>query len=138
MDIEKFKIEEIFDVLILKHGYDNHNRDYLFQLETNWIDEQGGNYVLRFKDCVDLNCQLNINDFNNLDWGGTAVMAHPGFKEIKESKKAMELSRKVGLKLKEIQLDTPLFRLTLIVSDFYLKKLNDSSELIDQVTYKIE
>ena len=138
MNTEEFKIEEIFDVLILKHGFDNHNRDYLFQLETNWTNGRSGNYILQFKDCVDLNCRLNTNDLNNLDWSGTVVMAYPGFQEIKDSKKALELGEKVGLELKEIQLDTALFKMTLIVSDFDLKKLNNSSELIDQVVYKID
>lgn len=138
MNNAKFKIEEIYDVLILKHGFDNHNRDYFFHLETNWTDQRSGNYILLFKDCVDLNWRLNTNDFNKLDWSGTAVMAYPGFQEIKESDKALELSREIGFELKEIHLDTALFKLTLIASSFELKKLDNNSELIDGVVYKID
>ena len=138
MNTQELKIEEIFDVLILKHGFDNHNRDYLFQIETNWTNGRNGNYILRFKDCIDSHIQLNTSEYNSLDWSGTAVMAYPGFQEINDSKKALDLGQKIGLELKEIQLDTVLFKLTMIVSDFELKKLNNNSELIDHFVYKID
>lgn len=138
MSTKEIKIDDIFDVLILKHRFDNHNRDYLFQIETNWTNERNGNYLLRFKNCMDLNCRLNTSEFNNLDWKGTAVMAYPGFQEINDSKQALDLSKKIGMELKEIQLDTALYKLTLIISDFELKKLNNNSELIDQFVFKID
>lgn len=138
MDLNKIKIEEIFDVLIHRHSFDKHNRDYLFQIETNWIDNNHGNYVLRFKNCFDLQCQLNLSDFENLDWSGTAVMAYPGFHEVQGSKKAEELSKKVGLKLREIILETALYKLTLVASAFDLKKLNTDSEFIDRISIKID
>ncbi|GFZ77049.1 hypothetical protein GCM10011531_02900 [Aquaticitalea lipolytica] len=137
MNVNEIKIEEIYDVLIHRHFYDKHNRDYLFVIETNWIDDNHGNYILRFKNCFDLRFQLNSTDFENLDWNGTAVMAYPGFAELKNSKKAMELSKKVGMELREITLDTTLYKLNLIASEFDLKKLNRNTESIDQVSFKI-
>ena len=138
MNVNELKIEEIFDVLIHRHGYDVHNRDYLFQIETNWIDNNHGNYVLRFKNCIDLHCELNSTDFENLDWSGIAVMAFPGFKTVENSKKESELTIKTGIDLKEVVLQTALYNLTLIASDFDIKKLNNDSDLIDRFVYKID
>ncbi|ADV47587.1 hypothetical protein Celal_0238 [Cellulophaga algicola DSM 14237] len=138
MNLDKVKIEEIFDVLIHKHGFDEHNRDYLFQIETNWIDNNHGNYILRFKNCFDLHSELNSTDFDNLDWDGTSVMAYPGFKENTESKKASELSAKVGMDFKEIILETALYKMTFIISDFDLRRLNNNSDSIDQIVSKID
>lgn len=138
MNVNKIKIEEIFDVLIHRHSFDENNRDYLFQIETNWIDNNHGNYILRFKNCFELQCELNSTDFKNIDWSGTSVMAYPGFQEVKDSKKANELSKKVGMELKEIILETALYKLNLVTSDFDLKKLNSDSKFIDRISFKIE
>jgi hypothetical protein len=138
MNVNEIKIEEIFDVLIHGHSFDEHNRDYLFKLETNWNNNNHGNYILRFKNCLYLQCQLNSTDFENLDWSGTATMAYPGFLEVKDSKKARELSEKVGMELKEIILETALYKLNLVASEFELKKLNSDTEFIDQVSFKFE
>ena len=59
MNLSEIKIEEIFDVLIHRHAFDQHNRDYLFHIETNWINNNHGNYLLRFNNCFDLHCELN-------------------------------------------------------------------------------
>lgn len=138
MNLDKIDIEEIFDVIILKHGFDEHNRDYLFQIETNWINDNQGNYLLRFKNCVQLECRLNSDGFHSLDWSGTAVMAYPGFKKAEESEKATELSKKIGMELNEVRLATELYNMTLISSGFELKKINNSSDLIDKFVFKID
>ena len=132
------KIEEIFDVLIHRHAYDENNRDYLFFIETDWINGNHGNYLLRFKDCFELRCELNSTDLVNLDWSRTGVMVYPGFKIVKDSEKAADLSKRTELDLKEVILETALYKLTLIAGEFDLKKLNNNSDIIDRFVFKID
>ena len=131
------KIEEIYDVLILRHGFHSNNRDYVFMIETNWINDQAGQYLLTFTDCFDLNFRTTTDQVNNSDWSGNCVNIYPGFESPSNSDNAIEWSKITNLELQEYNLTTELFSMKFISSGFNLKKLNEQTDLIDRVSFKI-
>ena len=133
----EINIEEIYDVLILRHGFHSNNREYVFIIETNWIDNQDGQYLLTFKDCFDLSFRTTAEQVNGSDWSGNCVNLYPGFESPSDSDNAIEWSRKTNLKLQEYNLTTELFTMKFISSGFDLKKLNENTNSIDKVSFTI-
>ncbi|WP_148041381.1 YxiG-like protein [Rufibacter immobilis] len=160
MTLEDIKLDEIYDVAILRHGFTDYVRDYQFEIEANWIGDLAGRYILTFKHCYDLIYKTLIDDdlikkswddlFTDFEtwekhkepdgfvWGTNWSLAYPGFEEIKDSEKANDWSKRLGKQMKESKLETNSFEITLIHEEWNLKKINDSSSLIRQVIIPLE
>jgi len=134
----EIKIEEIYDVLILKHGFNSNNREYVFLIETNWIENRAGQYLLTFKDCFELKFQTTPEQVKTSDWDGDCVNLYPGFESPQNSENSIEWSRKTGYKLQEYNLMTELFSMKFLASEFQLKKLNNNANLINQISVPIK
>jgi hypothetical protein len=134
----KLKIEEIYDVLIFRHGFHSNNREYIFLIQTNWIDNKAGEYLLTFKDCFELLFRTTPEQVNTSDWEGDCVNLYPGFESPKDSENSIEWSKKTGFKLQEFNLMTELFSMKFLSSGFELKKLNDEAYSINRISIPIK
>jgi hypothetical protein len=134
----EIKIEEIYDVLILRHGFNSNNRDYVFLIETNWIGDKAGQYLLTFENCFELKFQTTPEQVKTSDWEGECVNLYPGFESPQNSENSIEWSRKTDFKLEEYNLTTELFSMKFLSTGFQLKKLNNKTDLINQVSFLID
>ncbi len=152
MKINDIKLEDIYDVAVLRHGFTNYIRDYQFEIETNWIGNLAGRYVLTFKHCYDLTYRILVEDdvikkswndiFTNFEvwkknnepdgfvWGINWSLAYPGFEQIKNSDKAKNWSNRLGKKMHEVKLETNSFQINLIFETWTLKKVNDDDSIL--------
>lgn len=155
MGINKIKLEDIYDVAILRHGFTDYVRDYQFEIESNLIKDLKGRFILTFKHCYDLTYKTLVKDdvirkswddtFINFEvwkknnkpdgflWGTNWSLAYPGFEEIKNSVKATNWSDRLGKKMKEVKLETNSFTISLIYENWTLEKENDDNSLKNQV-----
>ena len=134
----EIKIEEIYDVLILRHGFSNNNREYVFLIETNWIENKAGQYLLTFENCFELKFQTTPEQVKNSDWEGNCVNLYPGFESPQNSENSVEWSNKTGYKLQEYNLTTELFSMKFLSTGFQFQKLNNHTDLINQISIPIE
>lgn len=155
MGIDDIKLEDIYDVAILKHGFADYVRDYQFEIEANWIGDSAGRYILTFKHCYDLTYKTLVkddvlrkswddlftdyqiweknNEPDGFVWGTNCSLAYPGFKVIRNSDKATNWSDRLGKKINEVKLETNSFQMNLIYETWTLEKINDDNSLINQV-----
>ncbi len=160
MGIDEIKLDEIYDVAVLRHGFAVYVRDYQFEIEANWIGGLAGRYLLTFKHCYDLTYKTVVEDdlikkswddlFTNHEiweksnepdgfvWGTNWSLAYPGFKELKDSDKAKDWSDRLKKQMKEVKLETNSFGINLIFESWTLEKLNDDNSLISQVMIPLD
>ena len=151
MIINDIKLEDIYDVVILKHGFTDYGRDYQFEIEATPIGKLAGRYILTFKHCYDLTYKILVNDeiirkswddiFTNSKaweknnkpdgflWGTNWSLAYPGFKKIENSDKAADWSSRLGKKMNEVKLETNLYLINLIYETWILEKTGDNNLL---------
>ena len=156
----EIKLDDIYDVAIIKHGFTDYVRDYMFEIEANWIGDLAGKYNLIFKHCYELIYKTLIDDdtikqswsdmFIDFEiweknnepegfvWGTNWSLAYPGFKEIVDSEKAKVWSKKLGKEMKEVNLQSNSFEINLIYESWSLKKINYSTSLIEQIMLPIK
>ena len=132
------KIEEIYDVLILRHGFHSNNRDYVFLIETNWLNDKAGQYLLTFRNCFELKFETSPDHVKQSDWSGNCVNIYPGFASPTKSEKASHWSHETDIDLSEFNLTTELFSMKFLSSEFELRKINDERESIDKVSIPID
>jgi hypothetical protein len=155
MRIDEIKLEDIYDVAVLRHGFTDYLRDYKFEIEANWIGDLAGRYILTFKHCYDLTYKTLVKDdvikkswddiFTDYEtweknnepdgfvWGTNWSLAYPGFKELKDSDKAKAWSNRLKKQMSEVKLETNSFEINLIFESWTLEKLNEDNSLISQV-----
>lgn len=155
MNSDDIKLEDIYDVAVLRHGFTNYVRDYEIEIEANWIGELAGRYVLTFKHCYDLTYETLVNDdlireswddiFTNYElwkkcnepsgfvWGTNWSLAYPGFSSIKDSARAKKWSNRLKKTMIEVLLETNSFRINLIFESSTLRKISDENTLMSQV-----
>ena len=138
MDLSKLKVSEIYDVAILRHGFHANNRDYVFEIETNWVDENAGRYLLTFKNCSELKYKAIVDDFEKFDWSSNWSMAYPGFSEFPESELSKIWSDKLKFNMIEYSLETEIFEMSFLASSFRLIKISDDTSLLDKAVFRLE
>ncbi|WP_416865264.1 MAG: hypothetical protein ACMVP2_22910 [Imperialibacter sp.] len=160
MGIDKLKLEDIYDVAVLRHGFVDYVRDYQFEIETNWVGDLAGRYLLTFKHCYDLTYKTLVNDdlikkswddiFTSYEaweknnkpegfvWGTNWSLAYPGFESIEASKRAEEWSDRLDKKMNEVSFETDSFVMTLIYESWTIRKINNDNSLISQVIVPIK
>jgi hypothetical protein len=160
MTIDDIKLDEIYDVAIIRHGFTDYVRDYRFEIEANWIGDLAGRYVLTFTHCYELTYKTLVDDdsikeswndlFTNFEtwkkhnepegfvWGTNWSLAYPGFDEIVDSEKAKNWSKRLSKEMKEVRLQANSFKINLIYETWNLKKINSDTSLISQVMIPLQ
>lgn len=160
MTYKDIKLDEIYDVAIIRHGFTDYVRDYQFYIEADWIDDLAGSYTLTFTHCYELTYKTLVTDDslkeswddlytdfktwekNNepegIVWGTNWSLAYPGFEEIVNSEKAQNWSKRLDKKMKEVRLQANSFEISLIYENWRLEKINPDASTIKQVLLPIK
>ena len=147
-------LDDLVDVAILSHGFMPYKRDYYFHIETMWKDELAGQYIIIFKHCYSLvyetiadknllnqswdDCFIDYNEYlNNGEpegyvWGTNWANSYPGFSTFNDSEKALEWSNKLKKQMKELIVESEIYKINLIYNSWTIKKLNNQTELINK------
>ena len=157
MTYKDLKLDDIYDVAILRHGFTNYARDYQFYIAAyQWIGDLEGSYVLTFSHCYDLTYKTLVpddvlkeswddlfidyktwkknNEPNGMVWGINWSLAFPGFKEVVNSDKAMDWSKRLDKPMKEVKLETTSFEISLTYENWKLEKISNEASTIRQVS----
>src|ERR1044072_6086725 len=145
-DLSDITLDSFIDVAILAHGFTPYKRDYYFHIETMWNDNYAGLYLVCFRHCYDLSyktiagqeiliqswddCFIDYKEFEKAGepegyvWGTNWANAYPGFSNVSNSLKANEWTKKLGKEMKELLVQSEIFKINLIYHDWTLKKCN--------------
>ena len=157
MDI---KLEDIYDVALLSHGFMPYGRDYYFNLETNWTAPNGGRYQLVFHHCYQMSYLLDHdpdllkNSWDDLFidydkwqqagkpegflWSTNWMLLYPGFTVVKDSERAAHWTNLLGRTMQEILLDMEIVKMNFVIHSWSLTKTSDETELISQVQIPLQ
>jgi hypothetical protein len=149
--MDKIKLKEFFDVVILRHGFTEYNRDYDFLLEMD-LANHSGKHILRFKHVYELqyltslgNETLNVSTDDNFInfkkweengakggyvWGVNYCLAYPGFSVIDESEKAEKWTKILSFEMFHVTLETEAYKIEFIAKDFELIQLDEKRDSI--------
>ena len=155
---EKLEKYNLFDVAVLSHGFSSHMRDYDIIAEVGGagVEEQGsGRYLYRFTHCTEAHCVTRVSDdgwraswsdtYINYEswiqagepggfvWGVQWSMAYPGLTYVEGSDLASHWSKRLGMPMHEVRIETEAFALNLAFHDVYVTKLGDQVSVIDRV-----
>ncbi len=160
-NVHDIKIDELYDMAILTHGFTSYNRDYFFHIEANmWKDELKGQYMIYFVHCYDLSYQTLANsetllqswdecfiDFNEylkagepegFIWGTNWVNAYPGFSIVENSEKAELWTESLKKPMQELQVLSDVYKINLIFHDWKIVKINSQTDLINQAFFYLK
>lgn len=158
-DNNNIALADLIDSAILSHGFTPYKRDYFFHIETLWKEPFAGQYLVLFRHCYDFayttftGAETLIQswddifiDFDKYEkaggpdgyvWGTNFIGAYPGFKQIENSAKADEWTKRLGKQMHEAEVEGEIFRMNLIYFDWTIKKLNDNTSLISQYLFPL-
>ena len=160
-DLSNITLDSLIDTAILSHGFTPNKRDYYFHIEALWQKENyAGQYLVRFTHCYDLTYQtLGGTDFLKSSWddcfsdyeewikageppgyvwGTNWAIAYPGFSNVDLSNKSLEWSNRIGREMKELLVESEVYKINLIYHEWIIKKLNDETRLISQVLFTLK
>jgi hypothetical protein len=165
MDITEIPIKalkeiELFDIVILHHGFEDYKRDYYFIIESG-TKENVGRFKIIFTHCFDLKYRHKFADKehpellrkslsddlilpsipDNQDaywWGQGFTNAYPGFSYDPDSLIANEMSEITGLPMYAINLETDHYEINLVFHDFRYEFFNSDKSISDQVFIPIK
>ena len=160
LDLSKFTLDDFLDCAILSHGFTNFQRDYYFHIEAGGSGEYSGQYLLRFKHCYELLYQAVVKpefikeswddlytDFDKWKeagepegfvWGTNWSMCYPGFTMIENSELAKKWTELLGKEMKEVEIETEVYKMKFIYHDWTLKKLNNETGLISKAFHPLK
>lgn len=158
--LTNLKLEDIYDVALLSHGFLSHGRDYYFILETNWSPPNGGRYQLLFHHCYEMSYVLEHDPqtlkrswddlFTNYEdwlkagkpegflWGANWTLLYPGFGFVEGSEKAARWTHALGKPMQEVWLDMEIIKMTFVVHSWSIKKIGDEQDLISQALIPLQ
>ena len=153
------RLERLFDLPILSHGFASYQRDYVIESEIGGKSEHRGHYRFTFTHCVVSNLTTTVRDdtwrvswdarFIEYEhwlavgepegcvWGANWSMAYPGPSYVNNSPLATEWSARLGHTMHEAVIETNVFRLQLVFSDLLVERTGDEVSVYDQVTFPI-
>lgn len=156
--LNNLTLADLVDSNIISHGFVYYKRDYYFHIDTILQGDFAGEFLLLFKHCYELSYSTNLDanilkqswndiytDLKTLKHNGepdgyawaAGLNAFPGFSVIQNSTKAQIWSDKLGHKMYELLVETD-FTLNLIFHSWTLKRIDDSADLLNYLTYPIE
>lgn len=147
-----------YDVGILRHGFADHGRDYVFVVENSFPIGRG-NYELTFTHVVQLKYLTAVSDdvwrrswndhfISYHDWeaagepdgylfGTNWSLACPGFEALECDPDAEVWSERLQQPMFAAKLETDRFRIDLIFRDVRLKQLNEEAPRVSRVIIPI-
>jgi len=151
---------ELFDIVILKHGLEDYNRDYYFIIESGTKQNQG-TFKILFTHCFYFDYQHKFLDINypelirkswNDDlisadlpkepdgywWANAFTHAYPGFTYDPDNKKAKEFSQITEKPMYAINLETENYIINLIFHNFKYEFLESGTPISDQVIVPVK
>lgn len=156
--INSLTLADLVDSNIISHGFVYYKRDYYFHIDTILQGDFAGEFLLLFKHCYELNYSTNLDtnilkqswsdiytnlktfqdngEPNGYAWAA-GLNAFHGFSIIQNSAKAQAWSDKLGQTMNELLVETD-FTLGLIFHSWTLKRIDNSAELLNYLTYPIE
>ncbi|MBX7225490.1 MAG: hypothetical protein K1X55_05635 [Chitinophagales bacterium] len=153
--IDKLKDIELFDIIILHHGFETYNPDYYFIVETG-TKENVGRFKIQFTHCFDLTYRHKFADIKFPDlirkswtddlissdvpqnenaywWGQGFTNAYPGFSYDPDNVKAKEMAEITGRPMYAIHLETDHYEINFVFHDFRYIFLNPDTSISDKV-----
>jgi hypothetical protein len=153
--ISTLKEIELFDIIIIHHGFEPYNRDYYFIVESG-TKENTGRFKLLFTHCFDLNYRHKFADTNFPDlirrswddnlispdcpedsngywWGQGITSAYPGFSYDPDSQKAKEMTEITKRMMYAVNLETDHYVINFIFHNFKYEFLNQDSSISGKV-----
>lgn len=150
---------ELYDVVILHHGFEEYNRDYYFIIESFTTDFQG-RFKILFTHCFDLRYRHQFVLKKNSDllkrswgdelilhirpenenaywWGQGFTIAYPGFSYDPKNRKARKLKRITGKPMYAVNLETDHYVIDFVFHDFKYQLLNPGTPVTDEVNIPI-
>lgn len=159
-DLSKIVLDDIIDVAIISHGFMPYKRDYFFHIETMWKDNYAGQYLILFKHCYDLSyqtiadenillqswdeCFIDFEEFKRAGepegyvWGTNWANAYPGFSNMENSPNATKWSERLKKEMKELLVESEVYKINLIYHNWTIQKLNAKSDLIKQAFFPLK
>jgi hypothetical protein len=158
--ITKLKEIELFDIVIIHHGFEEYKRDYYFLIESGTKEFQG-RFKIRFTHCFDLQYR---HKFANMEypellrnsweddlilstipsnetvywWGQGFTHAYPGFSYEPENSKAKELSAITGRPMYAVNLETEHYEISFVFHDFNYIYLNSDMSISDKTFIPVD
>jgi len=152
--IKALKEIELFDIIIIHHGFEDYNRDYYFIIESGTKKNQG-RFKIWFTHCFSFQYRhkfankeypellrkswdddLILTTLPENDdaywWGQGFTHSYPGFSYDSKSIKAKEMTEITGRPMYSIELETEHYIIDLIFHDFHYKYLSSDNSLSDQ------
>jgi hypothetical protein len=158
--IDSIKKIELFDIIILHHGFEEYNRDYYFLVESA-TKEQRGIFKLNFTHCFDLKYRHKFADKEHPDllrrswddhlilpdtsdtgnaywWGQGFTTAYPGFSYDPNSIEAKEMTDITGRPMYAAKLETDHYCIDFVFHDFKFKFLNTGTPISDKIIIPVK
>lgn len=153
------RLEQLFDLPILSHGFAPYQRDYLIESEIGGQSESRGRYLFTFTHCPIANLSTTVPDAtwklswddrfidyqrwlasgepDGYVWGVNWAMAYPGPTYVEGSHLAAEWGDRLGRAMHEAVIETNAFRLQLVFHDLRVERTGDDVSVYDQVTFPL-
>jgi hypothetical protein len=142
------------DVGVMKHGFADHGRDYIFIIE-DCTGRNSGTYELAFTHVVDLRYETRVRDdvwpiswgdeFTDYQawlsagepggyvWGTNWSNAYPGMTAPESTLEAERWTKRIGRRMYPMSIETDRFLISLIFHDVRVRKLSDDAPTVRQV-----
>lgn len=160
LDLSEITLDDLIDIAILSHGFTPYKRDYFFHVETMWKDNFAGQYLIMFKHCyslqyetiadekilrqswdesfIDFEEYLKAGEPEGYVWGTNWSNAYPGFSNLKDSEKAVKWTKDLGKEMKELLVESEIFKINLIYHNWTIEKLNEKTSLVTQAFFPLK
>ena len=154
------RLEQLFDLPILSHGFAPHQRDYVLEAEIGGDSPSRGRWRFTFTHCPVANLSSTVKDAvwrlswgdefteysrweaagepEGFVWGVNWSMAYPGPTYIERSDLAEEWATRFGHPMHEAVVETNAFRLQLVFHDLRIERAGDEVSVYDQVTFPLQ
>jgi hypothetical protein len=138
------KTYDLFDNSILRHGFTAYMRDYEIVAKLFHGEDQGV-YAYLFRGCVEARYESSIPDgaflmddslvFGESQsegqpvgfwWAVNSAEVYPGWTYVAGSERALIWSKKIGLSMHEVMIETNVYKLSLVFNSLAVERLRRS------------
>ncbi|HLG48117.1 MAG TPA: hypothetical protein VKY24_17880 [Reyranella sp.] len=137
------------DFAVLRHGFADHGRDYLFLIQA------GGTYELILTHVVEMHYETRVRDDvwsvswddclidyaewqaagepDGYVWGSNWSLAYPGLEMPDDDPAAAGWTTRAGKSMHAMAVETDRFRISMVFHDARSNKISDDNSIIDRV-----
>lgn len=158
--INALKEIELFDIVVLHHGFEIYNRDYYFIIESGTKNNKG-TFKILFTHCFDLQYRHKYANKEQVDllrkswaddlispsvpkneegywWGQGFTSSYPGFSYNPDSPLAKELTEISAKPMYAVNLETEHYKIDFIFHDFKYSFISENSSISDKLFIPLE